>query len=300
MIEAGLIAARFVHYAGLALLFGSWAYADFGSSDLRAARRLALLALASALLVLFGAVAVLAATVAGLGGDYSSLSDWELWWTVIKETDFGQIWSIRLGLAVLAVALAISWIARRGAWTWSAGVLVAGALVISVAWTGHAAVEEGFSGQVHRWADALHLIAAMVWAGVFVPILWMLALPSAAPEASRRLARFHAVGLAAVLTLVGTGVVNSYFLVGMPTALFTTTYGQLLTVKLILFAGMVVLAAANRLKHTPALPQSLSASAGLDETAAKLRRSIRGELVLGLLVFAVVALLGAIAPAASG
>ena len=53
-METGLIAARFVHYVGLAVLFGSWAYAWFGSADGALSRRFGSVAIASAVAVLLG------------------------------------------------------------------------------------------------------------------------------------------------------------------------------------------------------------------------------------------------------
>lgn len=299
MTETGLIAARFVHYVALALLFGTYAYWSFASEAVTLQRHFRRLATLSAGLALLGSVLVLAATVAGLGGSYGSLSDLELWSAVVTETDFGRIWSVRLALSVLVIAFAIGWREQApptGRWV---GVAIAGALVSTVAWTGHAAIEEGTAGQLHRWADALHLIAAMVWVGVLIPILWLLAAKSAAPHAVRRLTQFHSVGLVAVLTLLITGVVNSYFLVGTPSALFITTYGQLLVTKLVLFAAMVALAAANRLSHAPALARNVSAGTDTAASTARLRHAIQGELVLGVLVLAIVSALGAIAPAVS-
>lgn len=299
MMETGLIAARFVHYVGLAVLFGSWAYSGFGSADVALRRRFGRMAIVSAVVVLLGSVAVLAATITGLGGDLRALGDLDLWATVIGETDFGRIWSVRLVLATCAVATAVGWAAGRGDATRMVGLVMAGALVTLIAWTGHAAIDEGAAGQLHRLADALHLIAAVVWIGALLPMLWLLASPNAVPEAAQRLAQFHAVGLFAVVTLLVTGAVNSYFLVGTPEALVATTYGQLLAAKLALFAGMVALAAGNRFRHAPALADSVDAGLVSDTSIANLRRSIRGELILGVLVLAVVAILGAIAPAAS-
>jgi copper resistance protein D len=299
MIEAGLIAARFVHHVALAVLFGSWAYAGFGCADVALRRRFGRMAIVSAIVVLLGSLAVLAATIAGLGGDFGAIGDPDLWATVIGETDFGRIWSVRLVVATCAVATAVGWAAGRGAATRVVGLVMAGALVTLIAWTGHAAIEEGAAGQLHRLADALHLIAAVVWIGALLPMLWLLAVPSTAPEAALRLTQFHAVGLVAVLTLLVTGTINSYFLVGTPRALVATTYGQLLAAKLALFAGMVALASGNRFRHVPALADSVAADLVSDTGIANLRRSIRGELILGVLVLAVVAILGAIAPAAS-
>ena len=57
--------------------------------------------------------------------------------------------------------------------------------------------------------------------------------------------RFSLVGMAAVATLLATGIVNSWYLVGNVDALLNTHYGKLLLIKLALFLGMVGIAAFN-------------------------------------------------------
>ena len=72
------------------------------------------------------------------------------------------------------VALAVAtWRRPERYWT-SLGVLVAGALVVTIALTGHAAVAQSGSGLVHRVADAAHLVAAAVWLGALPPLLLLL------------------------------------------------------------------------------------------------------------------------------
>lgn len=83
MTEAGLIAARFAHYVALVLAFGAFAYAGFGERSPGVSRRLNRLMLGSSLALLLAAFVVLAATVAGLGGGFASLSDPTLWSTLL-------------------------------------------------------------------------------------------------------------------------------------------------------------------------------------------------------------------------
>lgn len=299
MIETGLIAARFVHYAALALLFGGWAYAAFGKHDAALRHQFRGLTIWSATAVLISSAVVLAATTAGLGGSFDALADRDLWSTVLQETDFGRIWIARLALTLLALVVAVAWKGGPGRGAHLLGVILAGGLAATVAWTGHASIEEGLAGQIHCWADALHLIAAMVWIGAFVPLLWLVSRVDRAPEAAIQLTRFHAIGLCAVLALIFTGILNGVFLVGTPRALLTTSYGQLLMLKLALFASMLGLAGFNRLRHAPALLAATRSAGRPEASIAMLKRSIRAELTLGLLILAVVALLGAIEPAAS-
>lgn len=62
------------------------------------------------------------------------------------------------------------------------------------------------------------------------------------------------MGYVAVATLIGSGRVNGWFLIGNVSGLFATTrYGQLLLVKDVLFAGMLALAISNRFWIVPSL-----------------------------------------------
>lgn len=308
MTDAGLIAARFVHYGALSLAFGAFAYGGFARGETldRIRRRLRRLALWSSLGVLFGSVAVLAATVAGLGGSYAAALDGSLWSAVLKETDFGRVWAVRLVLAaalVLIAAFSVGRSSRRLRW---AGLVLAGGLLGAVALTGHAQLGTGTAGLLHRGADAVHLFAAAAWIGVLPPLLLLLSRTGPGrsveqPEAAaRRLQAFHAVGLTAVLLLVATGLVNSVFLVGSVDRLFTTPYGGVLLAKLVLFFGMLGLAAGNRLRLVPALTRELSAGGEPSHLLRRLRTSIGAELILAALVLLAVAVMGAITPAKAG
>jgi copper resistance protein D len=304
-MEAGLIAARFAHYAALALAFGAFAYAGFVEQSATTGRRLRGLGLASSLMLLFAAVGVLAATVAGLGGDWAAMLDPGLWTSILNETDFGGVWSARIIIAVVLVGLAVAVWLRPARLFARLGSFVAGALVVSVALTGHAQIQEGTPGLIHRVADAAHLLAAAVWLGALPPLLLLLRSGRTADTAEdasfavTRLEKFHSIGPAAVVTLVATGIVNSWFLVGSFERLFTTTYGLVLVVKLALFALMLALAADNRFRLVPALRCDLAEGGHGSETMARLKSRIRGEFALGMLVLLAVSVLGAIAPASA-
>jgi putative copper resistance protein D len=94
--------------------------------------------------------------------------------------------------------------------------------------------------------------------------------------------------------------VNSWFLVGPDhlASLFTTPYGQVLLVKLLLFAAMLGLAGLNRFRLTPALGQALDA--GGASALASLQRSLALETAAAFLVLALVAWLGTLPPVSSG
>ena len=115
--------------------------------------------------------------------------------------------------------------------------------------------------------------------------------------AVRALQRFAVVGTIVVGLLIATGLVNSLMLVGLanlPT-LPSTVYGRLLIAKLVLFLGMLLLAASNRLRLTPALARARSAGS-TQHAVTSLRRSVMLEVSAALLILALVAWLGTLAP----
>lgn len=302
MTDGGLIAARFVHYVALAFAFGALAYGYYGRREILpgVARAMSRLAVVGSVGVLFGAHAVLAATVAGLGGGPESLADHELWALVLVETDFGHVWVARLLLGVVLIFISAALMRVESRPLRIAGTIVAGLLVASVALTGHAASLEGNAGLLHRAADAAHILAAMTWLGALPPLLLLLRAAStdgaAAGEAALRIRQFHTVGLLAVLVLVASGLANSWFLVGSLSNLVETPYGQVLLLKLALFALMLVLAARNRFVATPRLQRSLNVAAQQGSAIRLLQTQVSAELVLGVLVAAAVSLLGTMAP----
>jgi putative copper resistance protein D len=99
-----------------------------------------------------------------------------------------------------------------------------------------------------------------------------------------------------VAVLVASGAINGWYLVGSFAGLVTTPYGQLLLIKLCLFAGMLALAASNRFRLVPALTRESEASQR-DASLARLRGHVLAEETLGLLVIIIVSALGTMEPA---
>lgn len=103
-----------------------------------------------------------------------------------------------------------------GALSTALAVALAGAL----AFAGHAGAGSDIEGWIHLSADFLHLVAAAAWLGSLLPLALVLNAASAKADAFSvavaRIAtqRFSSLGIASVGTLVATGIVNSWILVG--------------------------------------------------------------------------------------
>ena len=301
MIPVALVAARFVHFVGMMIAFGAFAYAGSLPRTGEAGTGVQGLALGASAAIAVGALTIFVATVVGLGDGVGALTDRALWATVLGATDFGRVWIVHAAFAMVLLAIALRRRARPSLMLDRLGIIVCGGLLATTAATGHAQMENGLAELVHRAADTIHSVAAAVWIGalpVFLVLLRHARDTEDGSDVAARLARFHGTGTAAVLLLAISGLVNAWFLVGGVGALFTTGYGQLLLAKLLLFAFMLALAADNRLRLVPALAAGVANGKAAAASAALAAR-IRLELILGILVLGTVAVLGTLEPATS-
>src|SRR5262249_9161373 len=211
--------------------------------------------------------------------------------TVLAETLFGRVWMVRF---VLAAALGAMLFRGRRAVLDTTRALLAAALLASLAFAGPAAAERGSDRVVHLAADIAHLLAAGAWLGALLPLAHLLSRAHALELAERATGRFSIMGIACVSVLVLTGTISAWYTVGSVPGLFGTDYGQVLLAKLALFAAMLALAAANRVRWTPRL-RAAGGEAGL--ALRRLRRNAIGEASLGVAVLGVVGILGVTVPA---
>jgi putative copper resistance protein D len=303
------VAARLIQFAAATVLFGAPLFflyglrARAGDEPARLGWPRWGLSLAVAAL-LAGAVVSLSAQTASMTGEPAAAFQPDSLWEVMSGTQFGLAIAVRLGLATAALIHVLLVRPSRPLWVSLAG-LGAGALA-SFAWTGHGAADEGVAGAVHLGADIVHLLAAGVWLGALAVLAAQLSAARRRPDRwslqtlHRGLEGFSGVGTAVVALLLLTGLVNSWFLIGPNHlgALLTTAYGLLLGAKILIFAGMLGLAAINRFRLTPALGAAL-AGAPPHAALAALRRSILLETVAAIAVLALVSLLGTLAPPAA-
>jgi putative copper resistance protein D len=136
--------------------------------------------------------------------------------------------------------------------------------------------------------DVTHILAASAWLGALTVFALGLIEADAGEETQLAgLRGFSGFGIMLVGVLLVTGIANSLFLVGpsrLP-VLWQNSYGKVLTAKILLFAGMLGLAARNRaLITTPGI------------AIAQVRRNLLLETGLGVTVLALVAWLGMLQP----
>lgn len=239
---------------------------------------------------------------ANMSGSLTEMFAPDAVWSVIEETGFGTVWAIRMIVALVIVVvtlLSISLGANRGLDVLLS--LLAGSFLASLAGVGHTQVEDGMVGVVHVTADTMHLLAAGAWLGGLAPLGFILlgfagVNRGSQVQVDKVLMRFSGMGYVAVATLVGTGLVNSWFLVGTVSSLLGSVYGKILLAKLVFFGGMLMLAAANQFWLVPALEASAK-TGDTDVWRKKLRTHVLSEQGLGLLVLLCLSIIGTIQPA---
>ncbi|MBJ7368179.1 MAG: copper resistance protein CopC/CopD [Ilumatobacteraceae bacterium] len=156
---------------------------------------------------------------------------------------------------------------------------------ITLAYTGHS--------RSQRWpiigipADVIHTAAAGVWLGGLLVLLWIVVPRVSDGEAIQVLQRFGTAAKTAVIALVVTGLFQTLRLHDNPWSIFTTVHGQLLLVKLFLFAAMLRYADMNR----QSLDRLFVGEANIVRIKRQVIRTSLIETICGLAVVAVTAVL---------
>lgn len=175
--------------------------------------------------------------------------------------------------------------ARAAAVHGALGVLVVG----TVAANGH-----GGSGAWWRLTSTtLHGVAAVAWLGGLLVLAWLLLARRLTPERLTRMPWWSAYAGAAAAALVASGVLQGVVEVRYPEALWTTTYGAVLLVKLGLVIALLTLAVAGH-RWTRAQRGRDRPEAG---QTARLRGRVRWEAAAAAVVVMVSGVLSSVPPA---
>ena len=300
-----LIGARFVQYTAVMILFGASLFPYYalpaGRADREFRNAVAIfvqkVAFYALIAVMFSALAWLASETVLMSADANAWREGNTILTVLNDTQYGHIWRWRLiFMSVMTIFFAWRVLRRRDPLIWPS---IASGLVLTVSLSGvgHGAARTGYEALFHETNQGLHMLAAAVWVGGLVSLSYAawLARRSAPDLASltRALRRFSTVGFAAVVFILASGLLNSWFLVGSTEALLHRTYGQVLMAKVFFFLCMIALAVFNRLSIVPRLGRNAQDGALL----GLLFRSIAMEQVFAVLVVATVSVLGTLPPA---
>jgi copper transport protein len=317
---------------GLAFLLLSWrpalvAAAGAGggwpeASEAFAARARRMLATAVVLGIVAGVAGiVLQGATAGGTSFWSALDP-----SVVREvlgTRFGRVWGLRVLDWVLLGSILAAGAATRTipvlrpaavgaagvapAPFPSAGVLAAIAvpaafLAITPALAGHATTQDPVAALLPL--DVVHVLAMSAWIGGLVALLFVV--PAATrrlepPERSRLLAavlvRFSPIALGCVVALAVTGALQGLIDMGWSlSALTDTPFGRAVLIKVVLLAALVALGAVNRRRVVPSLRRLAAGGEPPGAAGRVLRRTLRGEVALVVVVLGVTSALVSYAP----
>jgi len=244
----------------------------------------------SGLIMLVSGIAIVPLVAARMAGEESAAVDPATIEAVLSATAFGHRWCWHLLFTLLLIVSAVT-VRRRHALNlvWAALALA------SLGWVGHAAGASGWAGLGRELNQSIHLLAAGLWLGGLLPLGWLLARARSGEEGFSAFGRhavpaFSQMGYAAVAAIAITGIVNTLILVGSVDALYETDYGQLLSLKILLYLAMVAVALRNRFRLMPRLTERSGAADSV------LYYSVLIEQAIGLGILAAVSLLGTWAP----
>ncbi|WP_394002596.1 copper homeostasis membrane protein CopD [Luteimonas sp. WGS1318] len=310
MAEVDLYLVRFAQYLGLAMLFSlpllqprerktgrgrlTLSYAPSWLLTRRILGTVCGLMIAVGIFDLGLKVAVI------LGISMSEIDVESIRWFLLGSLA-GNGWLLRMAsLVVLALVL---WNGAEGRRTRLSAALLGATALATLAVNGHAASSEGVEGVIRLAVGVIHLLAAAAWLGAILGFL--LALRAVWPrrheiqtleELRRSLEAFSSTGTLLVAILATTGVVHYIWILDWPlpdASLWAAPYNRWLLLKLVLFAGMLGLAARHRWLIIPKLSDSKSS-----DVVSKLRQSLWAEAFLAALIIGAVAILGTMSPTA--
>jgi copper transport protein len=244
------------------------------------------------------------AEAAGVSG-FSALKE-----TIVRETletKFGTFW----GLAVVAwivfgvfLVPAFRPAPRSPRPDWTRIALLVAPLVFIVlvpALSGHGSTQSPVA--LLFPVNVIHVAAMAVWLGGLAALLFVTPRGTRELEAGDRgrllaatLSRFSQVALIAVGAILLTGLVQAYVYVRHLDNLVETGYGRAVLIKFCLLMVLIGIGAYNRRRSVPRLKRIAAGGESPGRAGVLLRRALRGEVALLVVVIGVTAALASYAP----
>jgi copper transport protein len=331
--NAWSIGLRWLNYLGMALLLGAVVFVLFvwrptfvslreqiGAAINKAdvgVEQGALRVLGSSVLLLFVATLAFLIYQAAFA---SASAPWEIVGNgalnnLLFQSRFGVVWWIRVALLVLAGGVALlSWRrlfhrAKRPRVLYNILIFLSIAIMTTTSLDAHAAAK------AEAWLllplDLIHLVSTGFWiGGVFCLAILLPIVASEGGERTQLLAallpRFSVVAICCVVLLVVTGTIQAVFDVGSWEALWESSYGQTLLIKICLFALLLALGAFHLWRISPQLRAFATPAEGEMDVAeaGKVRttfgKSIRVEAALAVVLLVIVGALTSLSPPPPG
>lgn len=245
-ITALYVLCRWVHFAsalqifGLALFVG-WIAPPALRRSLETQTRMLLGA--SLALCAFSSWLMVALQAGQMGDGWQDFFSPEIWLAVMQTT-FGEAWRLQLIFSsLLLITPLFAPNIRRFLF-----IFLSALLLITLAHTGHASVEQGISGIAHRVNNGIHLLSGGFWFGGLLPF-WLCVRQLSSTDkafAMQAVIRYSRWGHLAVALVIVTGIGNAAWILGRWPLAFDSIYQRGLWSKILLVATMIAIALYNR------------------------------------------------------
>jgi copper resistance protein D len=177
--------------------------------------------------------------------------------TLLLHTHYGLIWLIRCALLLCSWLLVLPLIKTNKQWPGKLMFIVAAFIAWTLSAVGHASGWDDFSWQ--QLTDWLHIISASLWAGGMLStlfVIWpLLHVDSCQNFINHTALRLSRLATKVFIITIATGLVNLYLQLSAPSDLVNTSYGQILSIKIILVLMMLYFAFINRYLYLAQLQQ---------------------------------------------
>ncbi|MEO2264962.1 MAG: CopD family protein, partial [Nitrosopumilus sp.] len=211
------------------------------------------------------------------------------------QTDFGNIWLIRMTITIILLGIWF-WLNRKKVLTKKnqiAMFVASLALIATTSLIGHGAA----SGEAPALVlDYVHNLVAAVWiGGIFYFIFTLLPTFSQLKESSKEkmslvmIPRFSIAFIIAIGVVVITGPILMWFLESDVGLITESMYGQLIILKIAIASAIIVLGGILQFRIQKNAEKNLGS--GKISVHKKLKRTLKVDVVLGIILLGVVALL---------
>lgn len=209
---------------------------------------------------------------------------------VISGSAFGALWLGRVGVLLLTIMV---WVLSRKQLSPSRCISVAAGAAITafcISGVSHAGDDGAFT--LNNFINTAHIVAGCLWGGAIIAYAFMLKAMRQHTTIAIATSAEHLSTLAtfALITVVTTGLFNSWQRLEVLSELWSSDYGLTLIVKLCFVTAMMSIGAFNRFYAVPAIVREQSGA------AQRLLHLLHVDTILFLLVISCAAALGMQSP----
>jgi copper resistance protein D len=273
--DVGAVAVKALVYAATLGAAGAVFFLSYAGGLLSGARRASIRRMVAFQLIVAASFTLLRILLltAAMSGSFAGMFDRDMAGMLLEAGEGASAASRLAGLLLAGCALSLN---RRLQIPALAGAVIA---ATSFTWVGHVrALQPLWPATLF---SCLHLIGVAFWVGALVPLLW--STRESALEVGALAKRFGTLAVVAVSVLVVAGLCMLWMLSYSKAEFWSSSYGIMIAIKLLLVGLLLGAAALNKLRLTPRLMN------GEPRALVILRRSIQFELLTAALILIVTA-----------